>query len=74
MATEAGQEKEPVAGTSFSQPTENKDIHLTMAEHQMQKMMGAIMNKFQKQEAQHEQTVAVESRLNLWMTALPGAG
>jgi len=50
------------------------DIHLTMAEHQMQKMMGAIMNKFQKQEAQHEQTVAMKSRLNLWMTALPGAG
>ena len=51
MATElAGQDEEPVAGTSFSQPKESVDTHLTMAEqmHQMQQMMGAIMNKFQK--------------------------
>ena len=42
MATEAGQDEEPVAGTSFSQPKENVDTHLTMAEqmHQMQQMMG----------------------------------
>ena len=46
MATEAGQDEEPAAGTSFSQPKENVDTHLTMAEqiHQMQQMMGAIMN------------------------------
>ena len=63
MATEAGQDEEPVAGTSFSQPMENVDMHLTMAEqmHQMQQMMGAIMNKFQKWEAEHDQTVAAES-------------
>ena len=39
MATEAGQDEEPVAGTSFSQPMENVDMHLTMAE-QMHKMIG----------------------------------
>ena len=63
MATEAGHDEEPVAGTSFSQPKENVDMHLTMAEqmHQMQQMMGAIMNKFQKWEAEHDQTVAAES-------------
>ena len=63
MATEAGQDEEPVASTSFSQPKENMDMHLTMAEqmHQMQQMMGAIMNKFQKWEAEHDQTVAAES-------------
>ena len=63
MATEAGHVEEPVAGTSFSQPKENVDMHLTMAEqmHQMQQMMGAIMNKFQKWEAEHDQTVAAES-------------
>ena len=63
MATEAGQDEEPVAGTSFSQPKENMDMHLTMAEQmqQMQQMMGAIMNKFQKWESEHEQTVAAES-------------
>ena len=65
MATEAaGQDEEPVAsGTSFFQPKENVDTHLTMAEqmHQMQQMMGAIMNKFQKWEAEHDQTVAAES-------------
>ena len=39
------------------------DTHLTMAEqmHQMQQMMGAILNKFQKWEAEHDQTVAAES-------------
>ena len=37
MATEAGQDEEPVAGTSFSQLKENMDMHLTMAE-QMQQM------------------------------------
>ena len=58
MVTEAGQDEEPVAGTSFSQPKENVDTHLTMAEqmHQMQQMIGAIMNKFQKWEAEHDQT------------------
>ena len=63
MATEAGQDEEPVAGTSFSQPKENMDMHLTMAEqmHQMQQMMGAIMNKFQKWGAEHDQSVAAES-------------
>ena len=63
MATQAGQDEEPAAGTSFSQPKENVDRHLTMAEqlHQMQQMMGAIMNKFQKWEAEHDQTVAAES-------------
>ena len=63
MATEAGQDEEPVAGTSFSQPKESVDTHLTMAEqmHQLQQMMGAIMNKFQKWEAEHDQTVAAES-------------
>ena len=63
MATEAGQDEEPVDGTSFSQPKENVDTHLTMAEqmHQMQQMMGAIMNKFQKWKAEHDQTVAAES-------------
>ena len=63
MATEAGQDEEPAAGTSFSQPKENVDTHLTMAEqmHQMQQMMGAIMNKFQKWEAENDQTVAAES-------------
>jgi len=63
MATEAGQDEEPVAGTSFSQPKESVDTHLTMAEqmHEMQQMMGAIMNKFQKWEAEHDQTVAAES-------------
>ena len=63
MATEAGQDEEPVDGTSFSQPKENVDTHLTMAEqmHQMQQMMGAILNKFQKWEAEHDQTVAAES-------------
>ena len=60
MATEAGQDEEPLAGTSFSQPKENVDTHLTMAE-QMQQMMGAIINKFQKWEAEHDQTVAAES-------------
>ena len=30
MATEAGQDEEPAAGTSFSQPKENVDTHLTM--------------------------------------------
>ena len=55
MATEAGQDEEPVGGTSFSQPKENMDMHLTMAEqmHKMQQMIGAIMNKFQKWEAEH---------------------
>ena len=63
MATEAGQDEEPVAGTSLSQPKESVDTHLTMAEqmHQMQQMMGAIINKFQKWEAEHDQTVAAES-------------
>ena len=63
MATEAGQDEEPAAGTSFSQPKENVDTHLTMAEqmHQMQQMMGAIMNKSQKWKAEHDQTVAAES-------------
>ena len=37
MATEAGQDEEPAAGTSFSQLKENMDMHLTMAE-QMQQM------------------------------------
>ena len=77
MATEAGQDEEPVASTSFSQPKENMDMHLTMAEqmHQMQQMMGAIMNKFQKWEAEHDQTVAAESETeSLWVTALPAAG
>ena len=60
MATEAGQDEEPAAGTSFSQPKENVDTHLTMAE-QMHQMMWAIMNKFQKWEAEHDQTVAAES-------------
>ena len=39
------------------------DTNFTMAEqmHQMQEMMGAIMNKFQKWEAEHDQTVTAES-------------
>ena len=63
MATEAGQDEEPVDGTSFSLPKENVDTHLTVAEqmHQMQQMMGAIMNKSQKWKAEHDQTVAAES-------------
>ena len=32
MATEAEQDEEPVAGTSFSQPKENVDMHLMMTE------------------------------------------
>ena len=61
MATEAGQDEEPVAGTSFSQPKEKVDTHLMMAE-QMHQMMGAIMNKFRRKwEAEHDQIVAAES-------------
>ena len=61
MATEAGQDEEPVASTSFSQPKESMDTHLTMAEqmHKMQQMMGAIMNKFQKWEAEHDHALLV---------------
>ena len=44
MATEAGQDEEPVAGTSFSQHKENVDTHFTMAE-QMQQMIGAFMTE-----------------------------
>ena len=73
MATEAGQDEEPVAGTSFSQSKENLDMHLTMAE-QMQQMIGAIMNKFQKWEAEHDQTVAAESETESVGDTLPGAG
>ena len=60
MATEAGQDEEPVAGTSFSQPKENVDTHFTMAE-QMQQMMGALMTEQIPEMGSRAWTVTAES-------------
>ena len=63
MATEAGQETEPVAGTSRAEVNEHLDTQSALVRqmNQMQQMMGTIMDKMQKWEASEQEQNAVES-------------